>query len=92
MDKRRLESARSAGGIVLNEESMRRTFNRMDVNGDGTMDIEEFRAFVDQAIGDWDPTWNQDKIDKALAHTGGFDDGILEYSEFAALLLHLANT
>lgn len=91
LDQRRIQAAQAAGGIVLTETEMRRQFERMDANGDGTVDVDEFRTFMDNAFGDWDPTWSEEKINRALKATGALDDGVLEFDEFAQLLLHLAN-
>ena len=76
------------GSLLLSEDQLRREFNRLDVNGNGYLDKEEFKGVL-QTFEDYGAPLSDRQLEWLISKYSG-EDRRLSYEEFCAVFLKIA--
>jgi Ran GTPase-activating protein (RanGAP) involved in mRNA processing and transport len=84
---RKLET--NVGGLLISDDQLRRKFNQLDTNGNGWLDVREFKHLFLQSENfgveyeDWE-------VNEILTKNNMWGDGKITYDEFCILMLGIA--
>eukprot|EP00668_Euglena_longa_P017034 GGOE01021365.1.p1 GENE.GGOE01021365.1~~GGOE01021365.1.p1 ORF type:complete len:726 (-),score=248.26 GGOE01021365.1:465-2597(-) len=77
------------GGLLITENQLRRKFNELDVNGNGWLDVREFK-FHFQRMENFGVHWDEAEVDALLSKHSLWKDGRMSFEEFCIVMLGVA--
>ena len=80
---------RNLGGLLVTDDQLRREFNKLDVNGDGTLDAEEFKGIY-ACLEQFGVELTQQDLDVAVRKHGAVK-GRVTFDQFCVLILAFVN-
>jgi hypothetical protein len=83
-------SRMDVSGAMYSNEQLRDLFEDLDADGSGFLDVNEFRAYFRATYDDMGITDADAKFEKMIANAPGFEDGKLDFDEFALIMLKLS--